>query len=802
MRILFIILLLCSGISGVAQHSQGGGEKGGNSGKGEIFGNILDSLSNDPLGYATIKVFDKDGKLIGGALSEENGDFTIKEIPPGNYKVTVSFAGYAVRIIEDVQISESNNAFQIKDITIAPTTLNTVEVVGGNPEITYEIDKKIVHVEDQQNTDGLTALEVLENVPSISVSSDGTVSLRGSSSFTLLIDGIPTVLDPSDALALIPASTIQDIEIITNPSAKFDAEGTAGVINIITKKSKLQGMNGILNGTVGRFDNYSADGSLNIKREKFAFDVTGNYGQRSNPNDKTTDRTTIYDSLTNRLLGVGVSDFKRKSWNFGAGFQWNPNSAHNFVIRSSYGKSLLQFENNMDYTNYDDNVIVSSFNTDARLYIPISNFSNSLFYQYNIKRNREHYISFKAIANLKYVNQEDSTLSYDENNTLIAGNLYTEDGPSNLYRFNLDYHLPVKKKYRFESGVQAQFGQSGDIGKNYEYIDSTKLFELNPLFSSDVDYIRNVYAAYSMFGGQVKSFGFQVGMRMEYTFRRITSSQSINFTEINRPDWFPSAHLSYSLKNKSQLLLSYSRRIKRPRSWYFEPFITWTSPFNVRSGNPNLQPTYINNFEVSYMQPLKQKGFYSFEGYYRINSNIVNWISSVYQEGILISNPFNIGTSQSVGVEGMLDYSLTKWYKLNLGFNTYYFNLDGAINDVDYSTNSFNWNVNLRQTFDLKGWMIQLNTRYRSGSVTAQGNSLDIFTADISLRKSFFKKRLSFNLQGRNLFLTARESGYTYIENVTIFKNNVKQGPYVSLTVSVKLNNYQKFYEQENLDDF
>ena len=301
-----LILILLLGLCGTSFAQHGGGGKGspggGNRVSGEIFGNIVDSISGDAVAYATVKVFSYEPyEMKGGALTGDNGDFSIKDLSAGRYQLQISFSGYGTRIIDSISITQANSAFQLKDYSIAPTTLDVVEVVAGTPEITYEIDKKVVNVEDMQNTEGQTALEVLENVPSIIVSPDGTVTLRGSSSFTLLIDGVPTILEPSDALAQIPASTIQDIEIITNPSAKFDAEGTSGVINIITKKSKLEGMSCLINGSAGLFDNYMADIAFSVKKEKFAFDVNANYSSRFRPQDKTENRQTVYDSLTNDL---------------------------------------------------------------------------------------------------------------------------------------------------------------------------------------------------------------------------------------------------------------------------------------------------------------------------------------------------------------------------------------------------------------------------------------------------------------------------------------------------------------------
>lgn len=803
--VLFVLLISLSGYS-----QRPGGPGGGKGGprkdlpKGEIFGNIVDSLTNKGVGYATIIALKQpDNKMMGGVVTEDNGNFSIPDLPFGKYKLKISFVGYNTLFVDNVILKPGQSTFQLKNLVLAPTTLQTVEVIGDKPLITYEIDKKVINVEDQINTDGQSVTEILENIPSITVDADGTVSLRGSSSFTLLIDGIPTAMDASDALATIPASTIKDIEIITNPSAKFDAEGTSGIINIITKKSKLEGISSLINLSTGRFDNHNGDFSLNIKKKKWTFDVSGGAGIRNHPNKRTSERITTYDSLVNRIVSEGESSWKRKYANAGGGIQWNPNNSHVFAIRTNFKWTDMIPYDDQFFESFDDDSLITSFQTNQRNDIALFNNTSNLYYQYNIKRNKDHYISFKAIANIKDVVQNDTTISYANDGSITAGNIYTETGPSNSYRFNLDYRLPIGKNKKFETGVQAQFGQSGDVGKNYVYNDSTLVYDYNELFSSDVDYIRNVHAGYAIFGGKSRKLGYQVGLRAEYTYRTITSSKAVDFSTINRLDWFPSAHFSYSLANKSQLIASYSRRIERPRAWFFEPFITWESPFEVRSGNPNLLPEYINAFELSYIIPIKKTGFFSAEAYMRQNQNVINRISTVYEEGILIEQPYNIGTSSSYGGELSLNLDVTKWWKINTGGNAYYFDLRGELNDVAYNAQSFNWGAQLRNTFKFKGFILQLNSRFRSGTVQAQGENLSSFSQDVTLKKSFWKKRLSLTLGARNVLNTERRESISYTENVEIHSLRKPLGPMVQFTVSIKLNNYQKVYErQETLDDF
>jgi len=809
MKVFF--LFLASFLFSIPIYSQrpgggGGGPKGRPAAiEGEIFGSIADSLTGKPMGYVTVLALKQaDKSMAGGIITEDNGNFSISKLQPGIYTLKITFVGYRTKEVKDIKITAENKTFQFKKILLSPTVLETVEVVGDAPLVTYEIDKKVINVEDQTTNISQTALEILQNAPSVTVDANGNVSLRGSSSFTLLIDGIPTAMDANDALAIIPASTIKDIEIITNPSAKFDAEGTSGVINIITKKSKLEGVSLLANASAGTFDNYSGDVAINLKKEKFSIDLSGNMRQRSRPSNNIAERTTVYDSVTNVLKSDGLSDWKNSSKGFEFKFMYTPNNSHVFAAQTRFNDRLMVPYSETDFREENNGELVSEFSTDQSNFIDITGSTSSLFYQYNIERNKEHNISFKAIANLRDVTQDDTTTTIDENGNIIQGNLYTEVGPSNSYRFNADYKLPLKKGRKFEAGLQSQFGSSADDGKNYVLNLTTNEYELNALFSSEVAYTRDVHAAYTMFSGKAKSLGYQIGLRAEYTDRTITSTNLGGFASINRLDFFPSAHFSYSLKNKSQLLVSYSRRIQRPRSYYFEPFITWEGPYNVRTGNPNLTPEYINAYEVSYIKPLKErKGFASFEVYTRTVSDIITRISTVYEPSILISRPYNVGNSIAIGFEPSLNYKIKDWWRINAALNAIHLTLRGEIEDISYDRQSLNYNGRLTNTFTVKGFEIQLMSRYESRTVTAQGNSTGYFTQDASIKKSFSKNKFSLILQGRNILNTQKVVSVVETQNVSNINTWQPLYPMVNLTFSMKLNNYQKVYDRGvQMDDF
>jgi len=784
----------------VNAYAQGGKPASAN---GEIYGNITDSLTNQPMDYVTVVALKQPGdKMVGGRMSTGNGSFSIPNLPLGTYTIKFSFVGYNDKLVENIELTKTQTAVNLKDVQLAPMVLKTVEVTGEKPIVSYEIDKKVINVEDQITNTSQTAVEILENSPSVTVDSDGNVSLRGSSSFILLIDGIPSAMEPSDALATIPASTIKEVEIITNPSAKYNADGTSGVINIITKKNKLEGISLLANLSAGRFDNYSGDIAINIKKNKFTFNVNANLRYNNRPRNQYSKRTTTYDSVTNILESNGESSWKHQSKGLAGEVQWKPNNSQVFILKSNVNSRLMRPYSYLDYNSFSDGVLDSAFTTSSNRNIDLVGSSSSFYYQYNVNRNQEHNIIFKAILNLRDVTQSDTSFTYTSDGTISSSNLYTEVGPSNFVRFNLDYNLPLKGDKNLGLGAQSQLGMSGDIGKNYVYNILSGEYDFNQLYSSDVDYTRDIHAGYAMFNGKLKNLGYQFGLRAEYTYRTIKATNFANFSNINRLDWFPSTHLSYSFKNKNQILLSYSRRIQRPRSWYFEPFVTWEDAFNVSSGNPNLVPEYINAFELSFVKPIKnKKGYFSVESYVRQVSNIIRRLSSVYSDGVLITQPYNIGSSTSIGLEPSFNYNIQKWWKINASANVYLFELNGELYGQDYSTESVNWKTRVANTIKVKGFTFQLNSVYNSKTVNSQGTSEGFFSQDISIRKGFNQNKYAFTLQGRNIFGSVKRASLRYTDNVEIYSINQPLAPQIILTFTLKLNNYQKVYNKDGVDD-
>ncbi|MEN8929334.1 MAG: TonB-dependent receptor [Flavobacteriales bacterium] len=774
---------------------------------GEVFGTIIDSNSSTPMEYVSVALYNKkDSSVTNGSISNLKGKFDITGIPVGNYYLTISFVGYQSRTFDNIVIGKEKSVYNFGKIFM-DNSLKLKEVVinGDIPAVTYEIDKKIVNVEDMNTTAGQSAVEVLQNTPSIQVDNEGNIQLRGSGSFTLLINGVPTAMDAADALQAIPASTIKNIEIVTNPSAREQAEGVGGIINILTKKNRLEGISVLANVSGGNFERYGGNLAINYREKKNAFNLNVAYNQRNRPKVSDEERISDYGSYETTVLQNGESSWKHGGLNVGGEWIYTPNSAHVLSVGSRLGRRKMLPYNNSVYQEFYNDSLVTSFENKFSSDILIQTVSNFVSYRYNINRDQSQYINFKAIYNMKSVDEYTYNDFYDSDNSKIGGNYATEFGPSNVLRFDVDYLQTLKNKMVFEAGLQSQFGIAKDDRDSYEYDPVTSSNKRIDLFSTDVEYTRNIHSAYSLLKGKSKGVGYQIGLRAEYTQREIEASNITNsFQKINRLDFFPSAHFSYRLTKDQQVLLSYSRRINRPRSYYFEPFITWESPYSVRQGNADLLPEYINSLEASWIKELGNKGSFSVEVYGKLLNNMISRVPEVYDTNVVINLPQNAGNSTSIGIDPTFIYYFKDWWNTNLGVSLFYYSVNSDLDVRERQTESFNYNINWINSFTfLDDYKLQLVSKYRSRTATALGFRDHNYGFDISIRKAFLKNKLSFIFAVNDVLSTRRNIYTSAINNLTVNQNSNPASPMFMLTVSLKLNNYKKAMQrQQQLDDF
>jgi outer membrane receptor protein involved in Fe transport len=586
---------------------------------GSISGIVLDLPTRHTIEYANILIMtEQDSSMVIGGITDAKGNFNLKGLNPGNYYVEVKFIGYEIKRIKTTLTSE-NLKVDLGEILIQPSSilLENVVIEGDRSPVTYQIDKKVINPNQMLNAVSGNAADVLANVPSVQVDIEGNVSVRGSQSFTVLIDGRPSVLNPQDALQQIQANSIDKIELITNPSAKYDPEGTAGIINVILKKNTNKGLDGIVNADAGMHDSYGADFLINYQNDNIKTNISLDYSRKFYPGDLAQNNIHYLEnniSSTNSACGVtrGRIGYEGRG---GIEFIFSESNALSFGVR--VGRRESQRMSSQNFTQFSEqdpseyNYLGKSDRSRAGPYYALnSNYSHNF-------RSDGHQLLGELFYSYRN-SDEITTTSEFVGAAQISGKKTTEFGPSIDFRGKLDYTLPFSEDSKFEAGYQGEIDLDEETNELYEYGIASDDYMFQPAFSNLNKYNRSEHAIYSLYSAKLWELQFQTGLRGEYTYRTIEVPTQNEYFNLDRFDYFPSFHTSYKFAESSTLMASYSRKIDRPGGWALEPFDTWIDANNVRRGNPNLQPEFIDSYETGIQTQLGITSF-STEIYYRIH---------------------------------------------------------------------------------------------------------------------------------------------------------------------------------------
>ncbi len=764
-----------------------------------IRGRIIDMDTDMTVEYANVLVNSlQDSTLVNGGMSDDQGYFRVENLVPGSYYVEVKFIGYEDYIFHTVRIDDENPQVDLGNIPLKKSVIHMdgVQVEAERPIINYEIDKKVIDVRKQATSESGTAVDLLQNVPSVDVDFDGNVSLRGSSSFTVLIDGRPTILDANDALAQIPASTIEQIEIITNPSVKYDPEGIAGIMNIVTIKKKLTGVSGIVNARYGSNNDPGGDFLLSFKHEKFNWFVKGMYRGGEHPGTSESSRTTTVDTLTTILESQGSSNRDRNFAGVQTGIEYYPGKNDVLSLSARIGDFRMGEKSTLDYT---EQRLMPSDSLDLA-YTGVedgshggTHLSASLSWDHNFEQE-----GHKLSAQVNFMNRNGSENStneeFDSNHQITSGQINTEKGPMTRVQYRSDYEKPLGDFGKLELGLEGNAGDNRDMTTVKDYIDGA--YVVQDSLARDARYRQNINGVYALVNQKYGNIGIQGGLRMEYTYRKISTGDNTDVFTINRPDYFPSLHTSYDLGNGDQLMASYTRRIQRPRGWYLEPFRTRMDSRNVWEGNPGLLPSYTNSVEGGYKKVVGNNDVY-FDLFYRQTLDEDERITEPLTADLYLNTVKNVGTSTSAGLEASVNLIFRKFWSLYLTSSVYDYRLAGeyvgVADTVVFDTHDTSWNARFNNTFRLnEKCELQVMTRYRSGRVTSQGRDDARYQTDLSLKYQILRNKLTANFQVRDVFGTGVHESTSSGANFTSHSLHTHDAPYFSLSLKYNFNNYQE----------
>ncbi|WP_319500580.1 TonB-dependent receptor domain-containing protein [uncultured Draconibacterium sp.] len=772
-------------------------------GKGKIVGTIVEKDTETPMEFANIAVYkETDSTLVTGGITNEKGVFEITNLDYGDYYLVANFIGFNEENVVDIKLDRSNRVHDLGEINLAPSTvaIGEVNVVADKAAVEYKLDKKVVNVSQVISAIGGTAVDVLENTPSVQVDIEGNVSLRGSGNFTVLIDGRPSVLSGSDALRQIPSSAIENIEIITNPSAKYEPDGAAGIINLVMKKNSMNGLNGIVNASVGTGEKYRGDFMLNYRFEKLNLFFGADWSDEINNGEMASERETYYNDTTEFLNMHGDRKWIRGGHRFKGGADFYLGTNTTLTLSGETGTSERGNEGDGRTENFTIPASEQIFSINEE-----TSERNNDFYTLNM--NFQHNFDDKGhrIEATAYYSDETGTDNEIESELLADENWNpTDEYLSNVstfeteeeqdIRLKLDYTYPFSDDGRFEAGYQGRLESEYETLEFRDFDQESNSWVINDEYSSSTDFQRDIHAAYSTYSNKVGKLAYMAGLRGELTVREIKNTSAENVSSLNRFDLFPTAHFSYPLAQTADVTASYSRRINRPSGRDLDPTPNYYNRYTIRYGNPDLEPEYTNSYELGFMKRFGEtRSFVSADLFRRVTNNKIDRRQELGEDGIFYMYTDNFDKDYSTGLEVTGNLSYKKWLTVNTSVNVYDYKITGELNGESIDRQSTNWGGRLNTTFKFaENSRLQVNAFFRGKSVSAQGESGAIFFTNVSYRQEFMNKKLSATVSVRDPLGTGRFERTSYSEEFKSWFRFEREPRVVMLTLSYKINNFKE----------
>lgn len=721
-------------------------------------GTILDDATNLPIPYATVMAMDTStSQMLTGTSSQDDGSFSFHSTPD-NMAVEIRFMGYQTKTISDLPIRNGKSDLGKIWLSENSQMLDEIIVVGEKSSMEFELDKRVFNVGNDISSTGMSALEVLNKVPSVNVDIEGQIKLRGSAGVQVLINGKPSVLadERSNALGTITADMIERIEVITNPSAKYDAEGTAGILNIILKKEENRGLNGSVTANTGLPDNHSIGLSMNKRTDRFNLFTQLGAGYRSNPYDSKAENRDLINKTT--LHTNGTSYRNEVFYNITLGTDYHINESNMITLTGNFAYEIEEQPSRTNYLFLDEaNQPISKWYREETTEATNPKWQYDLQYSKAFDNNDDHLLLFNALG--RFFGKDQSS---EFKNTALSGlNLNSDQRTSTKfqqadYTFKLDYTNPISDIFTIESGSQYLIN---DVGNDYSvsnYADDN--WVVDPSLTNLFEYDQKVLAVYGTGAYKGEKWGLKLGVRAENTNLRTLLTNTNEDNTQNYTDLFPSVHTSYNLSDKISFQLGYSRRIFRPRLWDLNPFFNIRDNYNIRTGNPNLRPEYSDSYELSSIFKLG-KASLNASLFHVYTKDMVERVTT-FEDNVQTTMPLNIGTNYATGIEFNGKYVAAEWLTFNGDFNWNYYQRNGEFESQSFDFTGDRWSGRLLTKFGLLSSIdLEITGNYYSGYKTVQSKISGSPSVDVGIRKKIKKGKFVINAGIRDVFNSrARES--------------------------------------------
>lgn len=771
--------------------------------KATISGKVIDSKTSEIMSYASIRVLDaKTEKLITGGITTEKGIFSL-QIPFGVYMVAAEFMGYKIWKSDILTLDKSNAAINLGNILLQTQSqqLTEIEVRAEKSTMEMALDKRVFNVGKDLANAGGTASDILTNIPSVSVEPDGGIKLRGSDNVRILIDGKPSGLvsfKGGAGLQSLQASMIERVEVITNPSARYEAEGMAGIINIVLKKDKKQGFNGSFDVITGYPVNEGLGINMNYRHQKLNFFLNYGIAYRITPNiahnfqqvfngDTTVisnqDRNGNLKGFNNNIQGGLDYFFSEKSY-----------LTASYLFRRSDARRITDLTYR-DYYNSLSNLIRTTYRQqDEKETEPNSEYALTYRRDFD-KKNHNFSAEVRYIDNWERSDQlftQNAFMpngSVDKAQTLLQNSL--NDEYEKQWLFQTDYSKPIHKDGKIEVGARANFR---DMVNDYVVNQQNEngVFVPLPGLKNYFIYTENINAVYGIVGDKYKKLSYQIGLRAEWTNVKTTLRETNEVNPRNYSNLFPSAHIAWEMPKENSLQLSFSRRVRRPFYNDLSPFATFSDSRNFFGGNPNLNPEFTNAFEIGHIKYFKF-GSLSSSLFYRDTKDKIQTIRSVNDLGFATTRPENLTGEKSFGLDIASQVNFYQWWKSDFSFSIFNADMDGSNIDENYKRNTQSWFARHTSKFSLPNRLdIQVRANYEAPQKTVQGRRLSMYYIDFSISKEVFQGKGTLNLNIMDIFNTRVSRFVTEGANFITDGSSQFRRRQINLTLNYRIKNAKK----------
>lgn len=753
------------------------------SGPTTITGKVVEENGAIPIAYATVVVADSETEQpITGTTTLEDGTFLV-ETEADNFYIEVSFLGFQTKSF--AQPPAKNKSIDLGTIALAEDAEQLQEVVveGEISRTEFKLDKRVFNVGKDLSSTGASALEVLNNVPSVNVDIEGQISLRGSQGVQILVNGKPSVIasEQGNTLGTITADMIARVEVITNPSAKYDAEGTSGIINIIIKKEQKKGLNGSISVNTGAPDAHSVGVSLNKRSEKFNLFSQLGVGLRELPEDRINRNTDLVNNT--QIVSIGTEFRNETYYNFVLGSDYYINDSNTLTLSGNFA---MELEDQPSQTNFTALDAAQQVTSEWRRTEVTEAENPKLQFELQYKKDfdeeeEEHTLVFSSLGSFFGKDQSSDFL-----NTTISGadndaeQKTRTDFREGVYTFKLDYTRPFSEKWKLETGAQYVIN---DVANDYEVSNLVGGdFVIDPGLTNVFEFDQNVLGLYGTWAFEGQKWGVKAGLRLERTDLNTLLATTGEANDQNYTNLFPSIHTSYKFNDRISVQGGYSKRVYRPRMWDLNPFFNIRNNFSIRQGNPNLLPEFTDSYEITGIYILG-KASINLGVYHRYTTDVIERVST-FANNVNTVRPENIGDNSTTGVEFNAKYSPAKWMTLNGDFNYSRFDRNGIFEATVFDFTGDQWSSKVMAKLKLPAdFELETTGNYRSRLRTVQGVRSDFLFMDLGLRKDIMKGKAVLNLSVRDLFASRIQENLIAQNDFEVYNRGLR-GTFVALGFS------------------